>query len=183
MSCRRSESCVELQPLADRGGDRHPAGRIAASAAQPIGLVLARDQRARSVALPAYSGQPVIERAGLEHGVERVGGAGAAERAQQFLGDPLARQAAAASRRCAGRRRSPAPSNGGRPYQAWKRKKRSTRRRSSAMRWSGSPMKRTPAGREIGAAVERIVERAVGIGVERVEGEVAPARRPPASRR
>ena len=33
-----------------------------------------------------------------------------------------------------------------------------------------------PSGREIGAAAERIVERAVEIGIERVEGEVAAAR-------
>ena len=36
-------------------------------------------------------------------------------------------------------------------------------------------MKRTLPGGEIGAAVERVVQRAVGIGVKRVEGEVAAA--------
>ena len=70
-------------------------------------------------------------------------GSGKAEQLQQLVGDPLARQRhQVVGARRAGverRRRRASPA----PKRAWKRKKRRIRRWSSAMRCSGSPMKRT----------------------------------------
>ncbi len=87
MSCRRTDSCVdESQPLADRRrvGLRRQDRR---ESAQRIGFFLARGQGAQPRAAGIF-GQPVIEHAGLEHGVEGIGSSRRVEGAQQLLARP-----------------------------------------------------------------------------------------------
>ena len=104
------------------------------------------------------------------HGRGRIG---QSEQFEQLVGDALARQGhqvVGASGAGVERRASGSPW----PKRAWKRKKRRMRRWSSAMRWSGSPMKRHGArrGRRPAEIVEQLA--AERVGVERVDGEVAP---------
>ncbi len=50
------------------------------------------------------------------------------------------------------------------------------RRKSSRMRWRGSPMKRTRPGREIGEPADLVVNQALRVERQSVEGEIAPPR-------
>ena len=100
---------------------------------------------------------------------------GQGEQLEQLVGDPLARQGhqivGAAPRRLRGPPRPARPA----PKRAWKRKKRRMRRWSSAMRVSGSPMKRTRRAAMSASAAEIIVDRAARrLGAERVDREIAP---------
>ena len=168
------------QPRRDRARDV----RVGAAARRPGGGSAAARRPPPARARPG--GEPVgrddlrqhrlqdAARDHQRHGRRRVGQGRAASAARRRS----ARATAPSDRwRARRRRRAPAGSGSPAPKRAWKRKKRRMRRWSSAMRCSGSPMKRTRRAVEVGEAAEIIVDLAARrLGAQRVDREVAPRR-------